>query len=166
MNWQIKTIADRSSLSEIAFNSGDKVVCLIFKDKVSGDFGRVDLFDHEVEGFDFPGEILGCWSRLIKDLAEEKINAGDRLAFAEDFFMSLYQDERNSNQKETNALKHLLALMLERKRVLRSIRSSRMTEKTQHYLHVKQKKAFEVPVVEISSDLFLKIQGILGDIIL
>ena len=69
------------------------------------------------------------------------------------------------SHEETNALKSLLALMLERKRVLRA-RGKRQREGTQSYFHVKTKKVLDVPVVDISSDLMTRIQETVGDIIL
>ena len=165
MEWQIKTIARKSSLSGESFKPGDEVVCLIFKDAAAGELGRADLFAAEVDPFELPGDLLGRWSRIIKDPDEAKVSAGEVMASAEDFFLSLYQSEPEAAQAETDALKHLLALMLERKRVLRPI-GPRATEGLQRYLHVKQKKELEVPVVEISPDLVLKIQDTLGDIIL
>lgn len=165
MDWQIKTIARKSSLSEDGFEPGDEVVCLIFMDDAAGELGRADLFEREVDAFELPGELLGRWTRIIKEPDEEKMNAGDVMASAEDFFMSLFDNAQASAIDEANILKHLLALMLERKRILRAV-GPRATEGVQRYLHVKQKKEFEVPVVEISPELILKIQDTLGDIIL
>jgi hypothetical protein len=42
----------------------------------------------------------------------------------------------------------------------------RQTVGTQLYRHVKTKQEIEVPIVEISTDLMLRIQDTLGDIIL
>ena len=79
--------------------------------------------------------------------------------------MSLYENDKPAAQEESDALKHLLALMLERKRVLRAL-GKRQTGGLQLYRHVKTKQELEVPVVEISTNLMLKIQDTLGDIIL
>ena len=165
MEWQIKTIARKSSISEQAFEPGDEVVCLIFKDDQAGELGRADLYASEVDQFQLPGQLLGRWSRIIKDPDDERAHAGDIMASAEDFFLSLYENQQTDAEDEANALKHLLALMLERKRILRAV-GARATTGMQRYLHVKQKKELDVPVVDISPDLIIKIQDTLGDIIL
>ena len=165
VEWQIKTIARKSTLSGEAFNPGDRVVCLIYKDDEAGDLGRADLCPEEVENFDLPGEVLGRWSRVVKDPDDESQNARETMASAEDFFFSLYENDQPDAREESDMLKHLLSLMLERKRVVRAL-GKRQTEGTQLYRHVKTKREIEVPVVEISTDLMLKIQDTLGDIIL
>jgi hypothetical protein len=166
MEWHFKSIARKSSLSQVPFSPGARVACVIFKDIEAGEMGRVDMLPEEVETFDLPGEILGRWMRLIKDPDDECQNVRETVASAEDFFLSLYEtDHAVEVQEETDALKHLLALMLERKRVMRAL-GKRQTKGTQAYRHIKTKQEIEVPVVEISTDLMLKIQDTLGDIIL
>lgn len=165
MEWQFKSIARKSSLSETLFNPGDRVVCLIYKDVEAGEMGRADVLLDEVETYDMPGEILGRWTRVVKDPDDESTNARETMASAEDFFLSLYQNEREDALEESDALKHLLGLMLERKRVVRSL-GPRQTEGVQRYVHVKTKVEMDIPIIEISTDLMMKIQDTLGDIIL
>jgi len=165
MEWQIKTIARKSALSEQPFNPGDRIVCLIFKVAEGGELGRADLLEAEFGDFEIPGEVLGRWTRVVKDPNDQSVSARETMASAEDFFLSLYEVEQADAQEESGALKHLLALMLERKRVLRSM-GPRQKEGSQLYLHVKSKKELFVPIVEISPELMLKIQDTLGDIVL
>jgi len=165
MEWHFKSIARKSSLSQAPFNPGERVVCLIFKDVEAGEMGRADVLPDEVDTYELPGEPLGRWTRVVKDPGDESVNVRETVASAEDFFLSLYDNDQAGAQAETDALKHLLALMLERKRVVRAL-GKRQVEGTQLYRHVKTKQELEVPVVEISTDLMLKIQDTLGDIIL
>lgn len=169
MEWHFKSIARKSSLSEAPFVAGGRVACLIFKDVEAGEMGRADVLPDEVDAYDLPGEILGRWTRVVKGPDEDAATVRETVASAEDFFLSLYQnaqaDAQADAQEETDALKHLLALMLERKRVVRAL-GKRQRSGTQRYLHVKTKQEIEVPIVEISPRLMLKIQDTLGDIIL
>ena len=165
MEWQIKTIARKSSLSGEAFIPGDRVVCLIFKDEQVGELGRADLRPDEIESFELPGEVLGRWSRVVKDPDDEGAHARETMASAEDFFFSLYENEQPEAQEESDMLKHLLSLMLERKRVLRAV-GERQNKGEQRYLHVKTKRELTVPIVDISTELMLKIEDTIGDIIL
>lgn len=165
MEWHFKSLARKSSLSETLFTPGDRVVCLIYKDMEANEMGRADVLVDELEAFTVPGEILGRWTRKVKDPDDESANARETMASAEDFFLSLYQNESDAASEEADAIKHLIALMLERKRVLRAM-GTRQRSGSQPYLHGKTKQIYEVPVVEISPDLMLKIQDTLGDIIL
>jgi hypothetical protein len=167
MEWQIKTIARKSKLSGAAFNPGDTVVCLVYKDAEAGELGRADLLPDELDGFDLPGEVLGRWKRVVKDPDDEALSARETMASAEDFFFSLYESEPDSPEARESAdmLKHLLALMLERKRVLRPV-GARQSEGSQSYLHVKSKRSVEVPIANISTALMVKIETTIGDIML
>jgi hypothetical protein len=165
MEWQIKTIARKSTLSGEAFNPGDRVVCLIYKDDAAGELGRADLRPEEIESFGLPGEVLGRWARVVKEPDDEGASARETMASAEDFFFSLYENDQPDALEESDILKHLLSLMLERKRVLRAI-GERKTSGEQSYLHVKTKRELKVPIVDISTELMFKIQDTIGDIIL
>ncbi len=165
MEWQIKTIAHKSTLSGEAFNSGDRVACLIFKGEEAGELGRADLRPDEVEAFELPGEVLGRWARMVKDPDDVSASVSETMASAEDFFFSLFENESPNNKEESDILKHLLSLMLERKRVIRAIGDRKSTGE-QNYLHVKTKQTIQVPIVDISTELMLKIEDTIGDIIL
>ena len=54
--------------------------------------------------------------------------------------------------------------MLERKRVVR-VQGKRQRTGTQSYVHVKTKQMLDVPIVDISEDLMVRIQDAIGDII-
>jgi hypothetical protein len=168
MEWQIKTIARKSTFSGEAFCPGDHVICLIYKDEQAGELGRADLRPDEVAAFELPGEVLGRWARVVKDPDDESVSARETMASAEDFFFSLYENDAGvagAASEESDMLKHLLSLMLERKRVLRAI-GTRQHAGEQTYLHVKTKRQLKVPIVDISTELMLKIQDTIGDIIL
>jgi hypothetical protein len=102
---------------------------------------------------------------VVKDPDEEGAQARETMASAEDFFFSLFEGAPSEAQEESDMLKHLVALMLERKRVIRAL-GTRKTSGEQIYLHVKTKREFSVPVAEISTDLMLKIEDTIGDILL
>ena len=165
MDWQIKTLSRKSTLTGKNFEPGDRAVCLVFKDGSSEELGRADLLEGEIEQFRFDGEILGRWTRVIKDPDDEAANAKETMASAEDFFFSLYENESEESRETSDMLKHLLALMLERKRVLRTV-GARQTSGAQLYRHVKSKQEISVPIAAISHGLMLKIQDTLGDLIL
>lgn len=165
MVWQIKTIARKSSLSATPFHPGDRIVCLVYKDPNAEELGRVDLLQQELEGYKLPGPLLGRWTRVVKEPDEEGASVRETMASAEDFFFSLFENETQQDESVSNILKHLLALMLERKRILRAI-APRQNQGFQLYLHVKTKRELQVPIADISTELMLSIQDTIGDIIL
>ena len=165
MEWHIKTIAQKSTLSGKCFIPGDHVVCLIYKDNQGGELARVDLLSEEIEKFEVPGEVLGRWARIIPSPEDEITNSHEIIASAEDFFFSLFEEEKKEAREETDMLKHLLSLMLERKRVLRAIGDRKRSGK-QCYRHIKTKDEISVPISNISTELMIKIEKTIGDIIL
>ena len=164
MEWHIKTIAQKSSLSGECFVPGDTVVCLICKDNQEGELARVDLRPEEIEKFEIPGEILGRWTRIIPNLEDEITNSRETIASAEDFFFSLFDGEKQESNEESDMLKHLLSLVLERKRVLRAV-GDRQKLGQQRYRHIKTNNEISVPICNISTELMVKIEDTIGDII-
>ncbi len=164
MDWQIKTLSKKSTLSGEHFNPGDRAISLVYVDESARELARADLHVRELDDLQLPGQALGRWSWTMKDPEEGGSRAGDTVASAEDFFFSLFENAENAEREESDILKHLLALMLERKRILRAV-GPRQHTGFQTYRHVKTKQELDVPVVEISRELMFKIEDTLGDII-
>lgn len=142
------------------------MVCLIYKNVEVGEIERSDIRLEEEADFELPGESLGRWLRTIKKSEDAQSIAREKLVSAEEFFLSLFELSKDADRSdETDALKHILALMLERKRVIR-VQGRRKGDGIQSYLHVETKRVLDVPVVDISADLMTRIQETIGDIIL
>ena len=165
IDWQIKTLSRKSTVSGLGFEPGDRALSLIYVDNEAGELGRADLHERELADLQLPGEVLGRWTWVMKDADSAAAAAGNTIASAEDFFLSLFENEVAGEQDRRDALKHVLALMLERKRILRAV-GPRQSSGEQAYLHVKTKQEFKVPITPISRELMFKIQDTLGDIIL
>lgn len=165
MDWQIKSLSRKSTLSGDRFEPGDRAISLVYVNAEAGDLGRADLHERELGELQLTGEVLGRWTWVMKDPEEAGPSATETVASAEDFFFSLFENEASAERERSDALKHLLALMLERKRVLRAV-GPRQSSGTQTYRHVKTKQELQVPITEISRDLIFKIEDTLGDIIL
>ena len=88
----------------------------------------------------------------MKSSAEEKKN-------------DVFEEEKKEAREETDMLKHLLSLILERKRVLRAI-GDRKRSGEQCYRHIKTKDEIFVPISNITTELMIKIEKTIGDIIL
>lgn len=168
MDWHFKTIARKSCLTNKFFVPGDKIVSLIYAGDNADELGRGDLLSTEVNDFKIDGDLLGRWTCVIKDTDSQAEDSSQRFASAEELFLSLYNDSSDVGKKvhlESSALKHLLALMLERKRVLRAI-GPRVKQGDQLYYYSKNKQEYHVPVIDISTKLMLRIQDVIGDILI
>jgi hypothetical protein len=165
MDWQIKTLSRKSTFSGEVFEPGDQAVSLVYFDDEAGELGRADLHERELAEFELSSEVLGRWKWVMKDPEDMGASASETVASAEDFFFSLFESKTDTEREQTDVLKHLLALMLERKRILRAV-APRQISGEQTYRHVKTKQEMIVPIVEISRELMFKIENTLGDIIL
>ncbi|MFR6034093.1 MAG: hypothetical protein ACLUKN_13550 [Bacilli bacterium] len=65
---------------------------------------------------------------------------------------------------ESDVVKQMLGLLLERKRILRPV--GRPRNGVQKYIHAATKREFDVPQKNLDEDLILKIQNQLGAIII
>ena len=165
MDWQIKSLAKVSGISGREIKPGYTVVCTVFID----DMGNLDRLDAHVDEFDdskIRGKIIGRWEREVAANPDADERAARRLALAssEDFFLSMFDDSSPVKADEADAVKQILALMLERKRILKPV--GRPSRGIQKYIHTSSKREFDVPQKEMDAELVLKIQTQLGSIII
>ncbi len=156
MDWQFKPPARQSSLSGEAFNEGEYVVCLLYLDE-AGALQRSDLRSEEEDAFEAPGGLLGRWKREVKAPDEEAREARQQLmATTEELFLSLFEANGEEGEAERDALKQLLALMLERKRVIK--REGGIVDGVQKYRHPKQDREYAVPMGDIDPAVLIRLQ--------
>lgn len=156
MEWQFKPPAKNSQISGDVFIEGERIECFIFLDDEAA-IQRMDIKASELEGFAVPERLLGRWSRVVKAPDEEKREAQKQaLATGEDIFLSLFAEGVEPSQ-EQSTLKQLLALMLERKRVLRA--QGKPVGQEQRYLHVKSKEIYTVPMRELTPEQIMSIES-------
>jgi len=167
MDWQIGSFGRKSSHSGHVFQPAERVISLLHKAPEGGELERADILESEAEAFAPPGPVLGRWRREVK-APEDEASGNEqkrKLQSAEELFLSLFEAPPQEAADDTaDALKHVLALLLERKRVLRA-EPPRQAEGAQTYRHVKRKETYEVPVVSLSPERMLKIQDTLGDLV-
>jgi hypothetical protein len=177
VEWNVRPGAKVSTLTGAPFNEGDRIVCLLFATDQPGELGRADLLQQEVETFELRGTLLGRWSRIVKSAADEAKEAQQMtIASAESLFFSLF-DEADSEVTPSIAeenpadaltmrelLQHFLALLLERRRILRAL-GARNREGKQLYRHIKEKRDFEVPIRELSPSAIAQLQDVIGELI-
>lgn len=163
MEWEIKPFGKKSSVSGNPFNDGDTVHCFLIQDR-KGNLSRKDLLRDDLEQLPHGDRILGRWTRTFKsdpDVRQENLNHQKTL---EELFFSFYEAKNAVGSEESDTLKQIVSLMLERKRILR--RATTSSDRTSlRYLHVKSKAGFEVPNRNIDSNVVLRVQEQLNALI-
>lgn len=165
LDWQIKPLAKKSALSDRDISAGDTVVCAVFVNE----FGMLDRLDFHKDEFDvskISGKIIGKWERVVSEHpdADERTARRMSLESSEDFFVSLFDENSAVETDEADVVKQMLALLLERKRILRAV--GRPIGGVQKYIQPSTKREFSVPQKNLDEDLVIKIQSQLGSIII
>lgn len=154
IDWQIQTLSQQSSLSGTIFEEGEEVICLLFTQD-DGSWGRANIAPVEWDEFQEKENLLGKWTRrFTKKPGNEEQK--QKLLSAEEFFLSLFEHgEASSEDRDRDILKHILALFLERKRILRRLGKS--DNGALLYLHIHGKSQHEVPVPDWDQALIAEI---------
>jgi hypothetical protein len=162
MEWQVKPIARICAASGKELALGDQVVCVVHK-PLGGLMERTDVLKDHLNDFTPSGIILGRWSREVKERGEEeKAQRAQLLASREELFLSLYENEEDPTG-EKSILRHILAMLLERKRI---IRLQGPAEKgLLPYLHVRTQQVFQVPAIDLKPEDIQRVQGTLDILI-
>lgn len=153
MEWNIKTISRRCSVCGEPFHDGEEVVSLVFKAD-SGETLRCDVASKCLQSFTFPGKLIGQWRRVFSSGTTEEDRTKQETAIREEFFFSLFDGEESV---ETDILKQLLALYLERNRILRRVGK---TESFIKFIRVHDKKEYLVPDKEILPEDLTSVENI------
>jgi len=112
------------------------------------------LRDHATS-FKPDGILLGRWTREVKERGEEEqAHRAQLLASREEFFLSLYEDESDPSG-DKGVLKHILAMLLERKRIIRQVGVADKGLMT--YIHSSSKQTYLVPVLDLQPAHILQV---------
>ena len=89
LDWQIKPLSKKSSISGRDILPGDTIVCAVFIDPL-GNLDRADCHADEFDPSKINGKIIGRWERVVSAHPEEDERAARRMALSssEDFFVS------------------------------------------------------------------------------
>lgn len=158
MEWQVKPITRACAVTGRELAPGDLVTCVVHK-PVGGMMERVDVLrDHAAE-FKPAGLVLGRWNREVKERGEEeRAQRAQLLASREEFFLSLFEDPSDPTGEKA-ILKHILALLLERRRLIKAAgpAAGGMTP----YLHVRSQQTLQVPAIDLQPADIQRVQATL-----
>lgn len=150
MELHIPPVSKKSTLSDTVFEKDDRVVSLLVR--VGQEVERVDILESEEERWEVQGEPICRWTSIFKPKSNDDKEAQEALKLtADNLFISLFDGEEGPTQ-ENAKLKHLLGLMLERRRLLRvKERDATFTR----YVHRPTKNEYSVPNVELDPRFFI-----------
>ncbi len=155
MELTLHPMAKTCLVSGRAFAEGDRVVSHLVRD-TNGEIARHDVLAAEDAAYAKPLFVFCSWSVIFKHRGMEE-NAGRALKLtAENLFVTL-ADPAEPNPANTPLLQ-FLALMLERKKLLRS-RGRTSDGERQILEHAKTHQLYEIPAGILDDAFFVKIQS-------
>ncbi|MBC8009771.1 MAG: hypothetical protein H7067_06720 [Burkholderiales bacterium] len=168
MELTLQSISPRCQVTGREFAEGDRVASFLVRGATPGPapekpdpeaIGRFDVAEEVAREFAAPGPVVCRWVQIFKPRKAGADNPERNLKLtAESLFLTL-TDPANERTVETERLLQVLAMMLERKRVLRPKgRTGRGETARQVYEHAKLKSLHEVQAAELSPEFFLSIQ--------
>ncbi len=156
MELNLQPLAITCFVSGDPFQEGDRVVSHLLR-SATMEVTRYDVLEEHLVDFNADGATVCSWLHPFKPKEkEENVDRALKLT-AENLFVTL-ADPINEPTLENTRLIQFLALMLERKRLLKP--KGRNADGTQNlYEHAKTKQFFEVPVGELDPEFFMAVQA-------
>jgi len=155
MELNLQSIAPECDATHVPFAQGDRIISALVQ-LPDGDVRRVDLLESTEPAYEWPGELLCRWTVVFEpEPPAENLEQTMRLTAANLFFELTAVGE--DLPVENSALVQFLALMLERKRVLRP-KGLSDDGRWKLFEHGPEKTLHRVPVGEISSESLLAIR--------
>jgi hypothetical protein len=162
MELNLQPRAQACLVSGRPFADGDRVASFLLRG-VDGIVARCDVLAEHAEGFAPPGFVICRWVQIFKQASREE-NTGRLLKLtAENLFLTL-ADPATELVPEHTRLVQFLALLLERKKLLRP-RGRTADGERQIYEHLRTKQFYEVPAGELTPEFFAAIQEQLGALV-
>ncbi len=157
MDLQLPSIATQCFVSGIAFVEDERVVSRLIRQDEDGDIVRVDVQIAADENLELPPGRVACrWIQLFKPRVAEENPEKDLKLTAENLFLTMAAPD-NELGEEDGRLVQFLALMLERKRLLKP-RGKNVDGTKDIYVHRGSKGLYEVPVGELTPEFFIAVQ--------
>ncbi len=159
MELNLHPIATKCCVSGREFAEHDRVVCFLVREE-NGLSGRRDLLESEIANLPPPAEVYCRWvvvfkPRLLQDNADRNLKLT-----AETLFLTL-ADPANPPSETNTPMLQFLALMLERKRLIK-LRGVTDDKQRQIFEHMPSHQLYEIPVGNLDQSFFMKIQEQLG----
>ena len=154
MEMHLQPLATTCFVSGQPFAEGDRVASLLVR-TTTLEIVRYDVLETNAAALAPEGFVACRWVQVFKPRTQENPDRALRLS-AENLFVTL-ADPANELNVESTRLVQFLALLLERKKLLRPRGQSADGGKNV-YEHAKTKQRFEVPAGELTPEFFVAVQ--------
>ncbi len=156
MEMQLQPLATTCFASGEPFAHGARVASYLVRTGASLEIVRYDVLEQHVAGFNPEGFLACKWVQVFKPRrAGENPDRALKLT-AENLFVTL-ADPTTEPTPENTRLVQFLALLLERKKILRP-RGRSADGQRLRYEHSRSKAIFEVPAGELTPEFFVAVQ--------
>jgi len=159
MELSLQPLAMVSRISNRPFGEGDRVVSYLVR-SVTNEIERHDLLAAEDVDYRPAGFIFCRWAQLFKPRRADENPERTLKLTAENLFLTLADPANEPNPANTPLLQ-FLALMLERKRLLRH-RGLSADGECNLFEHAKTHQMYEIAAGDLTPEFFAKIQEQLG----
>jgi hypothetical protein len=137
------------------FREGDRVTSLLVRTD-SGEIARFDALEANAGSLAPDGFVACSWVQVFKPRPPEE-NAERSLRLTADTLFQALADPSSDPTPETNRLIRFLAILLERKRVLRP--RGRTPDGTREiYEHARTKQVYEIAAIELTNEFFTAVR--------
>jgi hypothetical protein len=156
MELNLQPLATTCFVSGKSFGEGDRVVSFLIRNESSDEVMRYDVLESERAGFAPSGVVACSWAHVFKPRKVNENPERELKLTAENLFVTL-ADPAVELAPENERLVQFLALMLERKKLLRP--KGRAADGVRNlFEHAKTKLIYAVPAGELSPEFFIAIQ--------
>lgn len=155
MEMNLQPLAATCFVSGDPFNEGDRVVSHLVRNE-SMEIMRYDVLEAQLDEFNIEGSLVCSWMHPFKPRSLNE-NPDRALKLTADNLFVTLADPNNEPNEENTRLVQFLALMLERKRILRPKGKNADGDKN-IYEHAKTKELYEVPVGDLDPAFFIAVQ--------
>jgi hypothetical protein len=155
MELNLQPRAPSCFVSGQAFQEGDRVTSLLTRTD-AGTVLRYDALEAHAAEVKAEGFVVCSWVRVYKANAKDENPDRTLKLTAESLFLTL-SDPSTLSTPDTDRLVRFLALMLERKRVLRP-KGAAPDGRKDLYEHAKAKSLHEVPAIELTPEFFVAVR--------
>jgi hypothetical protein len=159
MDLNLQPLARACFVSGQPFVEGDRVASFLMRSK-SLEIVRYDILEPHVGEFSPEGTLACRWVQAYKPRTQNE-NADRALKLTTESLFTTLADPTTEILEENVGMVQFMALMLERKRILKP--KGRSADGTMNvYEHAKTKVIYSVPVGELTPEFFVSIQEKLG----
>lgn len=156
MELNLQPLATSCFVTGKPFGEGERVLSYLVRNETSDEVMRYDVLESASEGFTVPGFVACSWGHVFKPRKVGENPERELKLTAENLFVTL-ADPTNEIAAENERLVQFLALMLERKKLLRP--KGRSADGTRNlFEHAKTKLIYAVPAGELNPEFFMSIQ--------